>query len=157
MVASAAKLHAIWQYFQQLDFWVAAVAGIAVNVAAGLLKPEREWLWKRRRASVAHITGAFRGRLEAEPGPPLALLEERHFKEGRSHGFQYLAFGAVVHVLVGWLTSSLGIQMRHSLIGMGGCVTVWCVVHATREFLFASDARKRMMELPRPPTGFRGQ
>jgi hypothetical protein len=147
----------VWQYFQQLDFWVAALAGVAVNAAAGLLKPEREWLWRRRRARIAGLNEDFRERLEAEGGPPVFLLEERSFKEGRSHGFQYLAFGAFVHVLAAWLTDGLDVPMRHLLLGMGGCVTVWCVVHATREFVFASDARKRMLAEPPPPTGLRGQ
>jgi hypothetical protein len=35
-------MEAIWRYLEQRDFWIAASAGIVVNIAAALLKPERD-------------------------------------------------------------------------------------------------------------------
>jgi hypothetical protein len=150
-------MEAIWRYFEQPDFWIAASAGIVVNIAAALLKPERDWLWRRRRASIAALIQTFRPRMEVEPGPPFVLVQELQIKQCRSDGVVYLILGAVIHILVSWLTRSLGVQMRLLLIGMGGCVTVWCVVHATLEFTVAADLQKEIAGAPRPPTSFRGQ
>jgi hypothetical protein len=146
----------IWHYLQLPDLWVAASAGIVINVAAALLKAERDWLWRKRRASIADLTDTMRPRIEMESGPPFVLLLELRIKECRSDGWVFLVFGVAIHVVIGWLTSSLGLQMRYLLVGMGGCVTVWCVVHATLNCLVAADTQKRLVGQPRPPTGFRG-
>jgi hypothetical protein len=59
---------------QQPDFSCATLAGIAVNAASGLLKPEREWLWRKRRAKIAAMKEEFRRLVETEPGRRFSCL-----------------------------------------------------------------------------------